>query len=76
MFLCRPIAELRKFCSQRKLDPRPAKGASKQELISLLWGADDRALFDQFTELPPELRVRVYEYVCQDPDLQTSYGDY
>lgn len=73
MTVCSPIAELRKFCLRRKLNSVPAKGASKQALISLLWDADDHASFSQFTELPAELRIRVYEYVLQDPHLHISY---
>lgn len=77
-----PIAELRKFILLRRLGP-PPKGASKRTLISLLWDADDNPSFDRFTQLPPELRVRIYELMFQgshvhglDEDLYPSHFNY
>lgn len=55
-----PVAELRKFCADRKLLNH--SGKKKEELIEMLEAADEQCQFPKFLELPPELRILVYEF--------------
>lgn len=64
----RPVAELRQFCKQRGL--RGTQDKKKGELVVLLEDADEEAQFPRFLELPPEIRVLVYEFsfdLCASP---------
>ena len=66
-----PNADLRKFIDDRGLQTvhnynaiattKTASIIPKNELVQILEKADDEATFERFTELPPELRSRVYE---------------
>jgi hypothetical protein len=54
------IEELRQFCLDR-LGSAPVRDASKEDIIHHLHQADKEAQFPRFTELPAELRNRVYQ---------------
>lgn len=56
----RSIAELRKFCADRML--QDGAGLRKADLVSVLEHADEQSRFPRFLELPPELRILVYEF--------------
>lgn len=53
--------ELQQFCASRKI-PFPKVPSGKAELILVLENADDNPHFEGFSELPAELRVRIYEF--------------
>jgi hypothetical protein len=56
------LDDLRLFARRRCLIPWDGKGPSRTTLIRLLTEADDSPRFEQFNDLPAELRVRIYEY--------------
>jgi hypothetical protein len=58
-------AELGKFARARGLIPSSGKAPSKLDLIDLLSEADENPRFERFAELPPELRVLVYEHYVE-----------
>ncbi|KAF7185352.1 hypothetical protein HII31_13331 [Pseudocercospora fuligena] len=69
------IDELSGFCITRGLLPLPKlegknKRQRKKVLIQHLQDADDSSTFNKFLDLPPELRVNIYEFYFQD--LQAS----
>ena len=53
-----PVITLRRYCAQRSLPS--GIDLTKIELITELEAEDDEGVFDRFTALPPELRVRIY----------------
>lgn len=55
-------ANLQVFVEDRRLQDTIPATATKSEMIAGLEKADDDATFSRFVELPPELRVRIYEY--------------
>lgn len=56
----RPVAELRKFCTDRKIED--FKGMKKAGLIKVLEDEDEWSQFPRFLDLPAELRVLIYEF--------------
>lgn len=56
----RPVAELRRFCTQRGIQV-PTK-VYKIILVLFLERDDEQVTFPRFMELPPELRVMVYGF--------------
>ncbi|CZT19157.1 uncharacterized protein RCC_05003 [Ramularia collo-cygni] len=56
----RLIGDLRQFCKER--DFQMFKNLKKKELIELLERKDEEATFPRFMELPPELRIMIYEH--------------
>lgn len=63
------VEELRGFCTSRGLK-LPKAGKNKRQnknlLIIHLDAADDDATFDKFLDLPPELRVIIFEWHFRD----------
>ncbi|KAF7185340.1 hypothetical protein HII31_13319 [Pseudocercospora fuligena] len=63
------VEELRGFCTNRGLK-LPKAGKNKRQnknlLIKHLDAADDDATFDKFLDLPPELRVIMFEWHFRD----------
>ncbi|CAK4010453.1 Hypothetical predicted protein [Lecanosticta acicola] len=60
------IRELRRFVTDRRLKPQRGDATdsarvTREELIKRLERADETAKFEQFLDLPAELRVKVYE---------------
>lgn len=58
---CR-VHELKHFVKSRRLRDNTAAPTKKRQPVALLENADDTITFDRFMELPPELRLRVYDY--------------
>ena len=56
--------QLRDVIHARRIETNDLAGkkGNRSELIDILDHADNNRKFDKFTELPPELRNRVYEY--------------
>lgn len=54
-------SELRVFVRNRGLQDTIPATTLKPKMLALLEAADNAATFDRFLELPPELRLRVYE---------------
>ncbi|EME82371.1 uncharacterized protein MYCFIDRAFT_175908 [Pseudocercospora fijiensis CIRAD86] len=70
------IDELRNFCTSRGLLPLPElEGKNKRQRKKLLGqhlqDADDNSTFNRFMDLPPELRVNIYEFYFHD--LQAKF---
>lgn len=65
---------LRTFCRQRRL-ANSLQGANKPALIEALEDADEKATFDRFLDLPPELRVAIYRLHYEDFDLRDNCTD-
>lgn len=63
----RSVAELRSFCTARKIVV-PGQGKSRTTaLVALLEDEDEiGTTFGRFLDLPPELRLLVYEYYIDD----------
>lgn len=54
--------ELHRFCQSRRIKlPLDDERHDRNRLQSILEQADEDATFDRFLDLPPELRVRIYE---------------
>lgn len=58
----RTAVELKSFVSSRGLDGGNTTLTWKAQLISFLQRADEATTFHHFTDLPPELRIRVYSF--------------
>lgn len=56
----RSVAELRTYCKQRGIGN--TEGKKKEDLVAVLEDADENLTFPRFLDLPPELRILVYEY--------------
>lgn len=54
-------AELQSFAASRGLQKAQPLPSGKSDLVDLLEQADDDASFTKLLDLPPELRVRIYE---------------
>lgn len=52
------LKELRTFCKDRRLTPKHQNSSSHSYTLEQ---ADDEPTFDQFLDLPPELRNAIYE---------------
>ena len=59
------VSELRNFVEARGLAKMPKRTTSKKRLIQTLEDADDQMSFGHFMDLPPELRVSIYNLHLQ-----------
>ncbi len=57
----RPVQELRHFAINRGLISFPGDQHDRSQLVEKLTEADDHPKFHCFLDLPPELRVHIYE---------------
>lgn len=58
------IKELKTFCSRRGIQMPTDGHTSKNELVAMLEDADEAFQFSRFLDLPPELRLQVFELHC------------
>lgn len=67
-------SELRNFADARAIQCPQIRKPAKMAMVALLERADDDAQFTRMLDLPPELRVRIYEYYFAGLSCYFGFG--